>query len=242
MTGLVSLASTGDLLSVRSSDVVNLGNVSISRYIAFVQSIPMLSAEDETRLIGEFLEKQDPKAANAIVLAHLRLVVKIAFDFKKYHSSLKDLISEGNLGLVKALNGFLPEKGVRFATYAMLWVKASIQDFVLRTRSSVRVGTTNAQRKIAFHLGKVKKFLGITDNAQVLSRVDEVADQLGVTSEDLSDYLCATSEVSLDTAMASDDDSGYGLQIAADRGLEPDFDANCDLQSSNISESFKVVN
>ncbi len=127
----------------------------MQNYIAAVNSVPILTKEEEDVLCDEFYNKQNIQAGNLLLLSHLRLVVKMAFGFKKYCDNMQDLIAEGNLGLLKALKKFSIEKEVRFATYAILWIRASMQDFVFKNKSIVRSITTNQDKSIVFNAGKM---------------------------------------------------------------------------------------
>ena len=150
------------------SDVIESGlnvshyseKASLSQYIKKINQFPILSEEEEKFLLQDFFENQNNKSGHIVLNSHLRLVVKIAMQYKKFHASLMDLIAEGNLGLLKALKNFNLKKEVRFSTYAMLWIKASIREFLLKSLSSVKVATTSMQKKILFNLGKARKFLG----------------------------------------------------------------------------------
>lgn len=131
---------------------------SLSEYINYVNSIPMLSQAQEIVLLEEFANGNQ-NSGKKIAEAHLRIVVKIAMEFKNYYSNLWDLIAEGNIGLLTALRNFSLKKDVRFSTYAMLWVRSSIQEFVLKSSSLLKINIGSMQKKIMFNLGKVKKAL-----------------------------------------------------------------------------------
>jgi RNA polymerase sigma-32 factor len=131
----------------------------IQGYVAAVNSVPILTKDEEELLCDEFYKKNNMDAGNILFLSHLRLVVKMAFGFKKYYDNIQDLIAEGNLGLLKALKKFSIEKGVRFATYAMLWIRASMQDFVFKNKSIVRSITTNNDKSIVYNSPKLSKEL-----------------------------------------------------------------------------------
>lgn len=185
---------------------VSRSNNSISLYIEKISQFPMLSAEDEKSLLVRFLEGGDKSAGHAVVNSHLRLVVKIAMEYRRYHAAMFDLIGEGNFGLLKALKNFSLKKNVRFSTYAMLWIRASIQEFILRTMSIVRVGTTASQKRIIFGLNKVKRYLGIIDNEQYDSRIGEVSKMLNVSERELVSF----NRSSMYSVSASDAISGEG--------------------------------
>ena len=125
-------------------------------YVSKIMKIPMLSAEEERDLAIEFAENSDITAAHRLVTSHLRLVVKVATSFKNYGFPIMDIISEGNIGLMKAVKKFDVNKGFRLSTYAMWWIKAQIQEYVLRSWSLVKIGTTISQKKIFFNLNKLK--------------------------------------------------------------------------------------
>ncbi len=128
----------------------------ISSYLASVNKFPMLSEKEEYMLAKRWQTKGDANAARKLITSHLRLVVKIAFGFRGYKLPVEDLISEGNVGLMKAVKKFDPEKGFRLSTYAMWWIKASINEFILNSWSLVKLGTTAAQKKLFFNLQKLK--------------------------------------------------------------------------------------
>jgi RNA polymerase sigma-32 factor len=131
-------------LSILSPDN-NLG-----RYLEHIKKFPMLDADEEYTLAKDWLEKKNTKAAHKLVTSHLRLVAKIAMGYRGYGLPVADLIAEGNIGMMHAVKKFDPEKGFRLATYAMWWIKAAIQEFVLRSWSQVKIGTTASQKKIIF--------------------------------------------------------------------------------------------
>ena len=158
---------------------------SFNKYMFHVNSFPMLTHEEETSLLVKFCEYGDISAGKAIVNAHLRLVVKIAFEFKRYHTSIMDLIFEGNLGLMKALKNFSIAKKVRFSTYAMLWIKANIQEYLIKSMSIAKIGTTAAQKRIIFGFSKVKKYLGIVEQNQVDDNIGKIAKLLNVQESEV---------------------------------------------------------
>ena len=130
----------------------------LGRYLDQIKKFPMLTAEDEYNLAKDWLDKNNTKAAHKLVTSHLRLVAKIAMGYKGYGLPVNEMISEGNVGLMQAVKKFKPEKGFRLATYAMWWIKASIQEYILRSWSLVKIGTTTAQKKL---------FLAITNKPLV---------------------------------------------------------------------------
>ena len=141
----------------------NLPSVSIegslSNYLAQIKKFPMLTAEEEYMLAKSWKDRGDLKSAQELVTSHLRLVAKIAMGYRGYGLPVSELVSEGNIGLMQAVKKFDPERGFRLATYAMWWVKASIQEYILRSWSLVKMGTTTAQKKLFFNLKKLKNQL-----------------------------------------------------------------------------------
>ncbi|MEK7266402.1 MAG: RNA polymerase sigma factor RpoH [Pseudomonadota bacterium] len=159
---------------------------SLSRYLAEIRNFPMLGKDEEYMLAKRFSEHADPDAAQKLVTSHLRLVAKIAMGYRGYGLPIGEVISEGNVGLMQAVKRFDPEKGFRLATYAMWWIKASIQEYILRSWSLVKIGTTAAQKKLFFNLRKIKgKIDAIEDGDLNPDQVKLIADKLGVTHDDV---------------------------------------------------------
>merc|ERR1712072_1076198 len=132
---------------------------SLSKYLAEIKKFPMLSAEEEYMLAKSWKDRGDIKSAQKLITSHLRLVAKIAMGYRGYGLPLNEMVSEGNIGLMQAVKKFEPERGFRLATYAMWWIKASIQEYILRSWSLVKIGTTSAQKKLFFNLKKIKNQL-----------------------------------------------------------------------------------
>ncbi|MBR4860100.1 MAG: sigma-70 family RNA polymerase sigma factor, partial [Alphaproteobacteria bacterium] len=135
----------------------------LAQYIQNVQKIPVLSAEQEYEYATQWVKNQDKFAAEKLVVSHLRLVVSVAYDYKNYGIPVADLIASGNMGLMQAVQKFDPEKGFRFSTYAMFWIKAEIYETILNNWSIVRIGTSANQKKVFFNLARAKRALGIMD-------------------------------------------------------------------------------
>ncbi|TAN55032.1 MAG: RNA polymerase sigma factor RpoH, partial [Rhodospirillales bacterium] len=145
-----------------------------------------LSAEEELRLARKFADEGDIKAAHSLVTSHLRLVAKIAFGYKNYGLPVADLIAEGNIGLMRAVKKFEPERGFRLATYAMWWIKASITEYVLQSWSLVKIGTAAAQKKLFFNLRRLKGALGVSDTAELEPKhAASIAKTLDVTPSEV---------------------------------------------------------
>ena len=159
---------------------------SLSKYLTRIKKFPMLSAEEEYMLAKNWRKRGDLKAAQQLVTSHLRLVAKIAMGYRGYGLPVGELVSEGNIGLMQAVKKFEPEKGFRLATYAMWWIKASIQEYVLRSWSLVKMGTTTAQKKLFFNLKKVKNQISANNMGDLKTEhVNEISKRLNVKKEEV---------------------------------------------------------
>ena len=178
---------------------------SLDNYIQAVNRIPLLSQEEEVALATRFQEQQDLEAARSLVLSHLRLVVSIARGYRGYGLPYSDLIQEGNVGLMKAVKRFDPNRGVRLVSFAVHWIRAEIHEFVLRNWRIVKVATTKAQRKLFFNLRSMKPGLGALSGDEV----DAVATELNVRREDVTEMETRMGghDIALDPATDDDDDS-----------------------------------
>jgi RNA polymerase sigma-32 factor len=162
------------------------GESGLSRYLSEIRKFPLLAPEEEYMLAKRWKEHQDPHAAHKLVTSHLRLVAKIAMGYRGYGLPTSEIIAEGNVGLMQAVKRFEPERGFRLATYAMWWIRASIQEFILRSWSLVKIGTTTDQKKLFFNLRKAKtKINAIEEGDLTPEHVDLLADQLGVAKDEL---------------------------------------------------------
>ena len=158
----------------------------LSLYLAQIKKFPILDAEEEYMLAKNWRERGNLKSAHKLVTSHLRLVAKIAMGYRGYGLPVNELISEGNIGLMQAVKKFDPEKGFRLATYAMWWIKASIQEYVLRSWSLVKMGTTTAQKKLFFNLKKLKQQIAPHQEGDLKKeQIKEISDRLGVKSEEV---------------------------------------------------------
>ncbi|MDA0901810.1 MAG: RNA polymerase sigma factor RpoH [Proteobacteria bacterium] len=156
------------------------------QYLNKIQQFPILTAEEEYEYGVRYQKDGDPEAAKMLIQSHLRLVMKIAVGFRNYGLPIVELVSEGNVGLVKAVKKFSPEKGFRFSTYAMWWIKAYIQEYILRSWSMVKMGTTVAQKKLFFNLRKIKNKLKATDDKNLMPhQIKEIAHDLNVPEKDV---------------------------------------------------------
>ena len=160
---------------------------SFDSYLQKIRKFPMLDAAEEYILAKNWKEKGDKESAHKLVTSHLRLVAKIATGYRGYGLPMNELVSEGNIGLMTAVKKFDPEKGFRLATYAMWWIKASIQEYILRSWSLVKIGTTAAQKKLFFNLRKMKNQIMKSDQSNLLpEQVTEIANRLDVTEDEVN--------------------------------------------------------
>lgn len=162
------------------------GEAGLQRYLQDIRQFPMLQPDEEYMLAKRWKEHGDARAAEKLITSHLRLVAKIAMGYRGYGLPIGEVISEGNVGLMQAVKKFEPDKGFRLATYAMWWIKASIQEFVLRSWSLVKMGTTANQKKLFFNLRKVKSQIEALEDGDLRpDQVQLIAKKLGVTEEDV---------------------------------------------------------
>ena len=160
-------------------------STNLSRYLSQIRKFPILEAEEEFILAKSWTEREDTEAAHKLVTSHLRLVAKIAMGYRGYGLPLGELISEGNVGLMQAVKRFDPDKGFRLSTYAMWWIKASMQEYILRTWSLVKIGTTAAQKKLFFNLRKIKGQLQAIDEGDLSpENVQKISERLNVSESE----------------------------------------------------------
>tara|TARA_B110001454_G_scaffold219047_1_gene249508 strand:+ start:219 stop:1106 length:888 start_codon:yes stop_codon:yes gene_type:complete len=161
---------------------------SLSHYLQQIKKFPMLTQKQEVSLANKLIKDGDTKAAHTLVTSHLRLVARIAMGYRGYGLPITELISEGNIGLMQAVKKFDPDKGFRLATYAMWWIRAAIQEYVLKSWSLVKIGTTAAQKKLFFNLKKVKNQLNdYSDGNLKPHQVKEISDRLNVSEKEVTD-------------------------------------------------------
>ena len=183
----------------------------LSKYLARIRSFPILEKDEEYMLAKAWSEREDVEAAHQLVTSHLRLVAKIAMGYRGYGLPLSDLISEGNIGMMHAVKKFDPERGFRLATYAMWWIKASIQEYILRSWSLVKIGTTAAQKKLFFNLRRIKGKIDAIDGGDLRpDQVTYIAESLDVDESEVisMNQRMSGGDKSLNTPMASDIDGG----------------------------------
>ncbi len=182
----------------------------LSAYMAEIKKFPVLDAEEEYMLARRFADHDDVEAAHKLVTSHLRLVAKIAMGYRFYGLPVSDLISEGNVGLMRAVKKFEPERGFRLATYAMWWIKAAINEYVLNSWSLVKVGTVAAQKKLFFNLRKLKARLGLYEEGDIPHEAaEQIAKRLDVTTNDVIEMnrRLSRSDSSLNQFVAEDGDT-----------------------------------
>jgi RNA polymerase sigma-32 factor len=187
-----------------------VGDSSLTRYLEQIRRFPMLEPQDEYMLAKRWREHGDRDAAHKLVTSHLRLVAKIAMGYRGYGLPISEVISEGNVGLMQAVKRFEPEKGFRLATYAMWWIKAAIQEYILRSWSLVKMGTTANQKKLFFNLRKAKSKISALEEGDLRpDQVKLIAKRLGVSEQDVVDMNRRLGgDVSLNAPIREDGDSG----------------------------------
>ena len=191
----------------------------LSRYLSEIRKFPMLTKDEEYTLAKSWRDHQDTQAAHRLVTSHLRLVAKIAMGYRGYGLPIGEVISEGNVGLMQAVKKFEPEKGFRLATYAMWWIRASIQEYILRSWSLVKMGTTAHQKKLFFNLRKAKSQISALEEGDLRhEQVEYIATKLGVTSEEVISMNRRLSgpDASLNAPMRADGESEWQDWLADD--------------------------
>ena len=208
----------------------------LSRYMQEIRKFPMLEPEEEYMLAKRWVEEQDTEAAHKMVTSHLRLAAKIAMGYRGYGLPQSEVISEANVGLMKAVKRFDPEKGFRLATYAMWWIRASIQEYILRSWSLVKMGTTSAQKKLFFNLRKAKSRIGALEEGDLRpENIAQIANDLGVTEDEVisMNRRMSGGDASLN-AMVSND--GEGAMEWQDWLEDEDADQAGDYEERNEME------
>jgi RNA polymerase sigma-32 factor len=185
---------------------------SLTHYLQQIKKFPMLSQKEEISLARKWIKKGDTAAAHKLVTSHLRLVARIAMGYKGYGLPITELISEGNIGLMQAVKKYDPEKGFRLSTYAMWWIRAAIQEYVLKSWSLVKIGTTAAQKKLFFNLKKIKNQLtSYNDGSLKPDQIKEIAERLDVTEAEVSDMegRMSGTDYSLNAVVSEDGQSEW---------------------------------
>ncbi|WP_193142363.1 MULTISPECIES: RNA polymerase sigma factor RpoH [unclassified Meridianimarinicoccus] len=187
----------------------------LNRYLQEIRHFPMLEPEEEYMLAKRWVEDQDTEAAHKMVTSHLRLAAKIAMGYRGYGLPQAEVISEANVGLMQAVKRFDPEKGFRLATYAMWWIRASIQEYILRSWSLVKLGTTSGQKKLFFNLRKAKARIGALEDGDLRpENVKRIANDLNVTEDEVisMNRRMSGGDASLNAMVGSEDDSATQWQ------------------------------
>src|SRR3984957_16434124 len=182
----------------------------LSRYLTEIRKFPMLTKDEEFMLAKRWREHQDTEAAHKLVTSHLRLVAKIAMGYRGYGLPINEVIAEGNIGLMHAVKRFEPERGFRLATYAMWWIRASIQEYILRSWSLVKLGTTAAQKKLFFNLRRVKGQIEALEEGDLKpEHVSDIAKRLGVPEQEVVNMnrRLASPDSSLNTPLGTESES-----------------------------------
>jgi RNA polymerase sigma-32 factor len=195
------------------------GEGGLSRYLSEIRKFPLLAPEEEYMLAKRWKEHEDPDAARQLVTSHLRLVAKIAMGYRGYGLPLSEVVAEGNVGLMQAVKRFEPDKGFRLATYAMWWIRAAIQEYILRSWSLVKMGTTAAQKKLFFNLRKAKnKISAIEEGDLTPEHTAEIARQLAVPEQEVTNMNRRLSggDTSLNAPMRADGESEWQDWLADD--------------------------
>jgi RNA polymerase sigma-32 factor len=209
----------------------------LTRYLEEIRRFPMLEPQDEFMLAKRWREHGDRDAAHKLVTSHLRLVAKIAMGYRGYGLPISEVISEGNVGLMQAVKRFEPEKGFRLATYAMWWIKAAIQEYILRSWSLVKMGTTANQKKLFFNLRKAKSKISALEEGDLRpDQVKLIAKRLGVTEQDVVDMNRRLGgDVSLNAPIRDDGDSGEWQDWLVE-------DEESDNRRKALGEALSVLN
>ncbi len=220
----------------------------LSRYLEEIRRFPMLEPQEEYMLAKSWREHGDRTAAHRLVTSHLRLVAKIAMGYRGYGLPISEVISEGNVGLMQAVKRFEPEKGFRLATYAMWWIKAAIQEYILRSWSLVKMGTTANQKKLFFNLRKAKSKISALEEGDLRpEQVQIIAKRLGVTEQDVVEMNRRLGgDVSLNAPIREDGDSGEWQDWLVDESSSQEARLVASEESDNrrkaLGEALDVLN
>ena len=211
------------------------GEQSLNRYMSEIRKFPVLAPEQEYMLAKRYKEHEDPEAAAQLVTSHLRLVAKIAMGYRGYGLPVSELISEGNIGLMQGVKKFEPDRGFRLATYAMWWIKASIQEFILRSWSLVKMGTTAAQKKLFFNLRRMKKNLDAYEDTDLHpDDVAKIATTLGVSETEVVNMnrrMMMGGDASLNVSLREEGEGQWMDILADDRPLQDETVADAEEAS-----------
>ena len=222
----------------------------LNRYMQEIRKFPLLEPEEEYMLAKRWVEDQDTASAHKLVTSHLRLAAKIAMGYRGYGLPQAEVISEANVGLMQAVKRFDPEKGFRLATYAMWWIRASIQEYILRSWSLVKLGTTSAQKKLFFNLRKAKARIGALEDGDLHpDKVKRIATDLGVTEDEVisMNRRLSGGDASLNATVGTEGDSAMQWQDwleDEDANQAADYEAKDELQARRelLAEALSVLN
>ena len=222
----------------------------LNRYMQDIRKFPMLEPEEEYMLAKAWVDRGDSTAAHKLVTSHLRLAAKIAMGYRGYGLPQAEVISEANVGLMKAVKRFDPEKGFRLATYAMWWIRASIQEYVLRSWSLVKMGTTSAQKKLFFNLRKAKSRIGAYDDGDLRpEQVTKIANDLGVSESELvsMNRRMSGGDASLNVMVGGDEDGSTQWQDwlqdeGADQAADYEKNDEMSVRSEMLNDAMDVLN
>jgi RNA polymerase sigma-32 factor len=225
------------------------GDASLNRYLAEIRKYPILKPEQEYMLAKRYAEHEDPAAAAQLVSSHLRLVAKIAMGYRGYGLPVSELISEGNVGLMQGVKKFDPERGFRLATYAMWWIKASMQEFILRSWSLVKIGTTAGQKKLFFNLRRMKNNLQAFEDGDLRPEdVAKISTKLGVTETEVVEMnrrMAMGGDTSLNVSMREDGDGQWQDWLADDAPLQDERVAEAEetaVRHAMLGEAMSSLN
>ena len=222
----------------------------LSRYLQGIRKFPMLEPEQEYMLAKRWIEEQDSDAAHQMVTSHLRLAAKIAMGYRGYGLPQAEVISEANVGLMQAVKRFDPEKGFRLATYAMWWIRASIQEYILRSWSLVKMGTTSAQKKLFFNLRKAKSRIGALDEGDMHpDNVAKIAGDLGVSEAEVvsMNRRLSGGDASLNAMISADGESSMEWQDwledeDADQAADYEFQDELSMRRDMLNSAMSGLN
>ena len=225
------------------------GDASLNRYLSEIRKFPVLKPEQEYMLAKRLQEHGDAKAAEQLVTSHLRLVSKIAMGYRGYGLPVSELISEGNIGLMQGVKKFDPDRGFRLATYAMWWIRASMQEFILRSWSLVKIGTTAAQKKLFFNLRRMKNNLQAFEDGDLNQEaLRKIATDLGVSEEEVNNMnrrMAMGGDTSLNVPMREDGDGQWQDWLVDDTPLQDERVADAqegDMRHALLSEAMDSLN
>ena len=225
------------------------GEDGLNAYLAEIKKFPLLAPEQEYMLAKRYAEHQDSEAARQLVTSHLRLVAKIAMGYRGYGLPVSELISEGNIGLMQGVKKFEPDRGFRLATYAMWWIKASIQEFILRSWSLVKMGTTAAQKKLFFNLRRMKKNLDAYEDSDLHpDDVKTIATKLGVSEHEVVNMnrrMMLGGDASLNVSLREDGEGQWQDILADDNPLQDVMVAEAEeagMRHALLSEAMQDLN